>query len=164
MRGMDLSAFRHTDSTTISAPPEAVWAVISDPSRMGELSPVCTGGEWDEGASAAPGAWFTGHNAIGEYTWSTRCEVEAAEPGRSFRFVNHGPDGARRLVRWGYELEPEGDGTKVTETWEVLPEYEDFVLEGDPSADVGQRLEGMAVMARDGMTATLAKLKEAVEG
>lgn len=160
---MDLSRFRHAETVTVAAPAQAVWAVVSDPTRYGELSPVCTGGEWEDGGGPVAGARFTGHNAIGEFTWSTHCEVEAAEPNRLFRFVNHGPDGRHALVRWGYELEPDGTGTRVTETWEVLPEYPDMVLEGNPDADVEQAIEGMFAMARDGMSQTLARLQEIVE-
>ncbi len=162
---MDLSGYHHTDSITVTSPPTQVYAIVSDVSRMGELSPVCKGGAWDDTSNAgAEGSWFTGHNAIGEYTWDTHCKVVAAEAGREFTFVNYGAGRDTELVRWGYTFEPDGNATKVTESWQVLPAYVDFVRSGDPNADVKARLDGMAQMARDGITQTLAKLKQVAEG
>ena len=161
---MDTSGYSHSDSITIGRPPEDVYAIVSDVTRMGELSPVCRSGAWDDPDQAGKrGAWFTGHNAIGEFTWDTHCQVVVAEPGREFTFVNHGPDSDSELVRWGYTFEPEGDGTKATESWQVLPAYPDFVRAGDPQLDVEARIEGMAQMARDGIKDTLANLKQVAE-
>jgi hypothetical protein len=161
---MDLSGYRHSDSITITRPPAQVYAIVSDVTRMGELSPVCKGGAWDDASGAdGEGAWFTGHNAIGEYTWDTHCRVVAAEAGREFTFVNCGAGRDVELVRWGYTFEPEGEGTKVTESWQVLPAYVDFVRSGDPNVDVKARLDGMAQMARDGIAHTLANLKQVAE-
>ncbi|HZR12334.1 MAG TPA: SRPBCC family protein [Acidimicrobiia bacterium] len=162
---MDVSRYRHSDSITIDRAPEEVYAIVSDVTRMGELSPVCTSGTWNDPAQAGKqGAWFTGHNAIGEYTWDTHCRVVVAEPGREFTFVNHGPDGEVELVRWGYTFEPVSGGTRVTESWQVLPAYPDFVTSGNPDADVAARIDGMAQMARDGIRDTLANLKRVAEG
>lgn len=161
---MDVSHYNHADSVTIDRPPDDVYAIVSDVTRMGELSPVCTSGTWDDPARAGKqGAWFTGHNAIGDYTWDTHCQVVAAEPGREFTFVNHGPDGNAELVRWGYAFEPATGGTRVTESWQVLPGYPGFVTSGNPDADVAARIEGMAQMARDGIRDTLANLKRVAE-
>ena len=162
---MDVSGYRHTDSIAIDRSPDEVYAIVSDVTRMGELSPVCTGGSWDDPSKAGTtGAWFTGHNAIGDdITWDTHCEVVAAEPGREFAFVNHGMAGDVELVRWGYTLEPAGDGTTVTESWQVLPSYPEFVSAGDPSVDVAARIDGMAQMARDGIKETLGNLKRVAE-
>lgn len=162
---MDVSHYHHSDSISIGRPPSDVYAIVTDLDRMGELSPVYQGGEWDDPSEAGKvGAWFTGHNAIGELTWDTRCEVTVAEPDRAFTFVNHGGEGKRNLVQWGYELEPDGAGTTLTETWQVLEDYPAFVLEGDPNADVATRIDGMAQLARDGITETLANLKRMAEG
>ena len=161
---MDVSHYNHSDSITIDRPPQDVYGVVSDVTRMGELSPVCTSGTWDDPAQAGKqGAWFTGHNAIGDYTWDTHCQVVAAQPGREFTFVNHGPDGDAELVRWGYTFEPAGDATVVTESWQVLPAYPSFVTRDNPDADVAARLDGMAQMARDGIRDTLANLKRVAE-
>lgn len=161
---MDVSSYHHSDSVSIDRPPAEVYAIVSDVTRVGELSPVCQGSTWDDpGKAGTVGAWFTGHNAIGDIKWDTHCQVTAAEPGRSFVFVNHGPSGDAELVQWGYAFEPEGGGTKATETWQVLPAYPDFVQQGDPNADVAARLDGMAQMARDGITETLANLKRVAE-
>ena len=161
---MDVSGFHHSDSIIVDRPPEDVYAIVADVTRMGELSPVCRAGRWDDPAQAGKeGAWFTGHNAIGDITWDTHCKVVVADPGRAFAFVNHGPDGEVELVRWGYLFEPDGNGTKVTETWQVLPAYPDFVRGGDVSMDVAPRIEGMAAMARDGIRDTLASLKRVAE-
>lgn len=161
---MDVAGYHHSDSITIDRSPEDVYAIVSDITRMGELSPVCTSGAWDDAAQAGKeGASFVGHNAIGEYTWETHCKVVAAEPSREFAFINQGLNGDVELVRWGYTFEPEGDGTKVTESWQVLPAYPDFVSAGDPNLDVAARIDGMAQMARDGIKDTLANLKRVAE-
>jgi ligand-binding SRPBCC domain-containing protein len=161
---MDVSRYQHADSITINRPPEDVYAIVSDLTRIGELSPVCASAAWDDPSQAGKeGAWFTGHNAIGNFTWDTHCKVAAAEPGREFAFINHGPQGEVELVRWGYTFEPRGDGTVVTESWQLLPAYPDFVRDGDASLDVEPRIEGMAQMARDGIRDTLANLKRVAE-
>jgi len=161
---MDVSGYNHSDSITINRPPEAVYAIVSDVTRIGELSPVCQAGSWDDPAQAGrEGAWFTGHNAIGEFTWDTHCRVVAAAPGREFTFVNHGAHGDVELVRWGYTFEPQGDATLATESWQVLAAYPDFVSAGDPNLDIEARIEGMAQMARDGIKDTLANLKRVAE-
>jgi hypothetical protein len=159
---MDLSAYRHTESITIDRPADEIYDLVTDVAKMGSWSPVCTGGEYD---SDNP-AWFTGHNAIGDFTWSTRCEVVTADRGREFAFVNHGTDGQSKLVRWGFQLESAGSSTRVTQTWEVLPEYENFVRADKPDAtdeDVANRIDGMKGMALTGMPETLVKLKAEAE-
>jgi uncharacterized protein YndB with AHSA1/START domain len=161
---MDVSRFHHSGSITIDRSPDQVYAIVSDVTRMGELSPVCTSGAWDDPAAAGrKGARFTGDNAIGEYSWTTHCEVVTADPGREFTFINRGQDGDVELVRWSYTFEPQGDATLVTESWQVLPAYPDFVRGGDPDVDVEARIEGMAQMAREGITETLANLKRVAE-
>ena len=56
----DVSGYNHSDSITIHCPPEDVYAIVSDVTRIGELSPVCQAGSWDDLAQAGKeGAWFT---------------------------------------------------------------------------------------------------------
>ena len=161
---MDVSGYRHTDSLTVDRDPEAVYAIVSDVRRIGELSPVCKAGAWDDEAQAGKeGAWFTGHNVLGSFSWDTHCQVTAATPGREFTFINYGPGHEQQLVQWGYMFAPDGAGTTVTETWTLLPAYVDFVTSSDPNADVKARIDGMAQMARDGISETLANLKQIAE-
>ncbi len=161
---MDVSGYQHSDSITIDRSPDDVYAIVSDVTRIGDLSPICKSGAWDDPATgAAADAWFTGHNVIGDISWDTRCKVVTAEPGREFAFVNHGVDGANELVRWSFTFAPDAGGTRVTESWQVLPAYPDFVLSGDAGADVAARIDGMAQMARDGIAETLANLKRVAE-
>ena len=161
---MDVSGYHHSESITIDRPPADVYAIVSDVTRIGELSPVCKSGAWDDSATAGrQDAWFTGHNAIGDITWDTHCKVVAAEPGREFAFVNHGQEGDAELVRWGYTFDAQGDGTLVTESWQVLPAYPDMVTGGDPNIEVEPRIDGMAQMAREGIKDTLANLKRVAE-
>jgi len=161
---MDVSGYNHSDSITVAAPPAQVYAIVSDVTRIGELSPVCKSGAWHDPAQAGKeGAWFTGHNEINDFSWDTHCRVVAALPGREFTWMNHGPSGDAELVRWGFAFEPDGDGTKVTETWQVLPAYPEFVSAGKPDMDVKARIDGMQQMARDGIKQTLANLKQVAE-
>jgi hypothetical protein len=161
---MDLSGYQHSDSIRIARPASFLYDIVSDVTRMGELSPVCASCTWDDVSQAGKeGAWFTGRNAIGDFTWDTRCKVISAVPGQDFAFVNCGPPGKDELVRWGYAFEEHDGETTVTESWQVLPAYPDYVISGDPNADVKARIDGMATMARDGIRDTLANLKRVAE-
>ena len=161
---MDLSSYEHSETLRIHRPAADLYGIVSDVTRVGDLSPVCFSGTWDDATQAGEaGAWFTGHNAVGEVKWDTRCKVIVSEPGQEFAFVNFGPAGDAELVRWGFTFEESGDDTDVTESWQVLPAYPDFVRAGDPNLDVKSRIDGMAQMAREGITATLANLKRIAE-
>jgi uncharacterized protein YndB with AHSA1/START domain len=113
---------RSADSVTlrIAASPERVYAIVSDVTQMGRLSPECTGGRWLGGATGpAVGARFKGTNKRGLVRWSTRNAVVAATPGREFAFETK-----ESGTRWSYRLEPDGDGTIVTESrapWRERP-------------------------------------------
>lgn len=161
---MDVSGYHHEGSITIDRAPDDVYAIVSDVTRVGEMSPVCQSCAWDDAALVgAQGAWFTGHNVIGELEWDTHCKIVAAQPGREFAWINHGRDGANELVYWGYTFEPDGPGTKVTESWRILPAYPAMVQGGDSTVDPAPRMDGMAELARTGIAETLANLKRIAE-
>lgn len=151
----DLPTF--SDSVVIARPPEELYDMISDVTRMGEWSPICRSCWWDEGHSAYVGAWFNGRNEAEGRTWETRSEVVAADRGREFAFIVGGS-----YVRWGYTFSPVDGGTEVTESWEVLPELIGFFSEhyGDEGATV---LEGRVQAAHTSIPATLAALKQSAE-
>lgn len=156
---MDLTKYRHTESITIAASPEAVYDLVADITRMGEWSPVCTGGSWD----ADEHRWFTGTNQDGELAWETKCRVDVAERGTEFTFTNCGFSADIDLVRWSYTFAPAGDATTVTERWEVLPAYPGFIegLLGGTTAEV--YLDGVKPTTLARMAETLAALKATAE-
>jgi len=157
---MDLTPYQRTEQLVIEAAPDALYDLVADVARMGEWSPVCTGGEYD-----ADGQWFTGHNRIGRTTWSTRCRVAVADRGREFTFVNYGLDGTFEMVRWGFLLRATSPTTtEVTQTWEVLPGYVDgFAAEGPEAGELKDRLDFMKAMAERGMPETLESIRQAAE-
>ena len=71
----------------IEGPPSAVWAVVSDVTRIGELSPETFEGRWIDGATGPEvGARFQGHvkrNGRGPTYWTT-CRVTECEVDRVF--------------------------------------------------------------------------------
>ncbi|MEX2558140.1 MAG: SRPBCC family protein [Actinomycetota bacterium] len=98
---------------------EAIWALLSDVTRMGEWSPECYRCEWLDGKNGAEvGARFRGHNRWGPLRWSTVSEVVSCEPGREFGFLARHWTGA--TTRWMYRLEANGTGTRITETYETV--------------------------------------------
>jgi ligand-binding SRPBCC domain-containing protein len=113
------------DSVTVhmAAPPERVWNLVSDVTNTGKFSPETFECVWNDGSSGpAVGARFRGHvkrNSIGPVYW-TNCTVTACEPGREFAFGVVTPKGAV-INTWTYRFEPAGDGTDVTESFELTP-------------------------------------------
>lgn len=151
-----MSTWTHADSIMVSASPEELYALVSDVTRMGEWSPVCTGCWWDD-ETRGVGAWFTGRNETPSRTWETRSKVVADEPGREFAFVVGGD-----RTRWGYTFEAVGDQARMTESWEVFPAGVEFFRE-KYGADAESELQARAESARSGIRDTLAAIKRAAE-
>jgi hypothetical protein len=103
-------------TVTVEAPPERVYAIVSDLPGMGTLSDENVGGRWLGGATGpSVGARFRGSNRNGWRRWSTTVRVEAASPGHEFTF-RVGFWGVP-VARWSYTLAPAGQQTVVTESW-----------------------------------------------
>jgi len=148
----------HQESITVSATPETVYDLVSDITRTGEWSPVCTSCWWDDASEEARvGAWFTGHNELPNRTWETRSQVVAADRGREFAWIVGG-----RFVRWGFTLEPDGAATRLTETWEFLPDGLAMFEEkyGDRAA---VEIDLRTSQAHEGISRTLAAIKRIAE-
>jgi Polyketide cyclase / dehydrase and lipid transport. len=151
-----MSTWNLSESIIVSRPAEELHAMVSDVTRMGEWSPVCTGGWWDDDTRGV-GAWFTGRNETPAKTWETRSQVVADEPGREFAFIVGGD-----RTRWGYRFTPVAEGTELTESWEILPGGEAYFAErfgATAEAEIAQRFEN----ARSGIHDTLAAIKKAAE-
>jgi hypothetical protein len=142
----------------VEATPERVYGIVTDIAQMGRLSPECTGGKWLGGATeAVVGARFKGHNKRGVARWSTTNAVVAAEPGRRFAFETK-----QSGIRWSYSMEPDGTGTLVTESrtaWRDRPAVARIF-----SALILGGVQGHDDEMRDGMRATLERLKAVAEG
>jgi hypothetical protein len=107
----------HRESVTVKASAETLYDLVSDITRTGEWSPICTSCWWDDKATAGQiGAKFTGRNELPNRTWESRSQVIVAERGQEFAW-----EVGDRFVRWGYILIPTEAGTLLCETWEFLP-------------------------------------------
>ncbi|MDQ2754340.1 MAG: SRPBCC family protein [Actinomycetota bacterium] len=112
------------DSVTvhIAAPPERVWALVSDVTKIGRYSPETFEAEWLDGATApAIGVRFRGHvrrNGRGPVYW-TNCSIVACEAEREFAFTVQA--GGRDVNTWRYQLTPREGGTDITESFQLTP-------------------------------------------
>ncbi|MBD8507010.1 SRPBCC family protein [Hoyosella sp. G463] len=111
-------------STTVQAPPELAYSLISDPTRTGEWSPENTGASLRARGSGPlrEGDEFDGTNKRGPFRWITRCTVTHAVAGQRFRFKVRRWGVGLPLLRvpvatWDFELEATDGGTRITETW-----------------------------------------------
>lgn len=104
----------------MEAPPDKVWALVSDVTSIGRFSPETFEAEWLDGATGPEvGAKFRGHvrrNEVGPVYWTT-CRVTSCEPGRDFGFEVLLGD--RPVNNWRYQLRPSGTGTDVTESFRM---------------------------------------------
>ena len=114
------------DAVTVhmAAPPDKVWGLVSDVTRIGRYSPETFEAEWLDGATGpAVGARFRGHvkrNGKGPVYWTT-CSVSACEPGAVFAFGVGAGD--KPLNVWRYDIVPAGDGSDVTESFTLSPTW-----------------------------------------
>lgn len=148
----------YEESVEVGVPPDEVYAVVSDVTRTGEWSPICTSCWWEVGDVPAGevGSWFGGRNETPTRTWETRSQVVVAD-GREFAFVVGGS-----YVRWGYAVTPVDGGTRLTESWAFLPEGLAMFSE-KYGEDAGTQVRERTAAARSGIPASLAALKQLLE-
>ena len=135
----------------IDAPPELVYDLVSDVTRVGEWSPECTEAKWLDGATGpVVGAKFKGKNKLGPNSWATKPVVTAAERGATFAFKVPGKSGPT----WRYDFQRTERGTTVVES----------VRQERPSPLLIRLLQKRAGVTdresslREGMTTTLNQL------
>lgn len=105
----------------IDAPPDQVYAIVSDVTRTGEWSPECHRCEWLEGFNEPTvGARFRGHNRYRWLKWSRLNRVEVADPGREFAFRVLTDWMNKDSSIWRYTFEERDGRTVLTERTEVL--------------------------------------------
>jgi nitroreductase len=95
----------------IDAPPNRIWALVTDLNLPARFSDEFLGAEW-ESDQRGVGAVFHGQNrypTVGE--WSTRCFVDAYDEERAFGWRTSDP--ANPGARWRFDLEPVGGGTRL---------------------------------------------------
>ena len=139
----------------VDAPPDRVYDVVTDVTRMGEWSPETAKCEWIDGARGpAVGARFKGTNKRGFVKWSTKPTVVAADPGREFAF-EVGPD-----IRWSYQFAADGTGTKITESFEMLRDIRWYYAFAERWL---MRIDDRRADLERGMAETLQRIKQVVE-
>ncbi len=106
-------------SRYIEASPEDLYDIVSDVTRQPETSSEVVSCAWIKGATGpAVGARFKAINHAGRGpNWPNKPVVVTAEPGREFAFAR--TELFAGTVEWRYRLDPDGTGTRVTESYTV---------------------------------------------
>jgi uncharacterized protein YndB with AHSA1/START domain len=147
-------------SLHMDASPHDVYALVADVTRTPEFSPEIIECTWLGGATeAAAGARFKARNKMpNRPAFSNKPIVLTVDPGREFAFSRTEPFGG--TVEWRYRFEPDGDGTLVTESYEVTKPVSRFgwFIIGGLFARKDRRTD-----LRRGMEQTLERMRAVVE-
>lgn len=140
----------------VAAPPERVWALLTDLSNLPDWSPELVRMVPLKPGGLRVGQWYLGINRRKAVVWPTRSVVAELEPGRLLAW-----DTRSSGARWIWELEPTDGGTRVVHRRPVPR-----ALTGVSKAFAPVFLGGSAEHADEleaGMAATVAHLKAAAE-
>jgi hemerythrin-like domain-containing protein/uncharacterized protein YndB with AHSA1/START domain len=109
-----------TASVHASAPPDAVWQVLTDVTRVGQWSHECHTATWTDGsAHAAVGARFRGSNRAGPARWSRPCTIYLCNAPSEFGYRTQGGRLMRDSTEWYFALQPEDTGTRITQRYRI---------------------------------------------
>ena len=105
---------------TSPAAADAVWAIVSDPTRTGEWSHECSGGDWVDGATGpVVGARFRGRNRVGRSRWTRVNEVVQADAPHTFSWRTVPSRLYPDSTVWTFTVEPTAAGTRIEQRFEV---------------------------------------------
>lgn len=145
--------------TTVAAPPERVWALLADVSRMPAWSPELVVMKPLLPGGLRVGQQYAALNRRGVVVWPTRSVVVELEPGRRLAW-----DTRSSGARWIWELEPVGAAGAETRVVHRRPVPRRLTRMSGLFA--GALLGGAAGHAdelEEGMATTVARLRAAVE-
>lgn len=138
----------------INAPASKVWALISDFRLMAQWSPQC---RWMRPfGPLRPGTRTLNLNRRNSLVWPTTCTVVEVIPEQKLAFR---VDTNRTI--WSYELESNGQGTRVIEA-----RHAENGISAFANMSINALLGGTTNFERElveGMNASLAKIKAAAE-
>jgi len=98
---------------------------------------------------------FVGINRRDGQEWKGLVEIVEREEQKAFTFITGGS--ALNFVQWGYRLEPDGAGTKLTQHWELRNLSPIMIENGDEEVQRRRR------NALDSIEKTLPAIKAAAE-
>lgn len=108
-------------SVVVEASPKAVWDVVSDVTRVGEWSGECRGCTWEPPATQAKvGVRFRGKNRRGVMRWTRVNEFFAVHEPHELVWRTMPGGVYSDSVEWRITLAPEGSGTRISESFEVV--------------------------------------------
>ena len=139
---------------TINAPVAKVWTLISDPKNMPRWSPQCR--VMKAFGPVQVGTKTYNLNRRGLMFWPTRSTITALDPNRKFSFTNNDNG-----TEWTYDLEPAGEGTKVT-----LSRHAENGVKPIPGMLVDKFMGGVPNFEKElvaGMQTSLGRIKTAAE-
>jgi uncharacterized protein YndB with AHSA1/START domain len=150
----DNSPVHGSATVRIDASPDDVFALLTNLDELPKLSPENQRCEFlDDSTEVGVGALFRGTNRAGDYEWHADCVVTVFEPARRFAYLV--PPDFEHATEWSYRIEPDGDGSIVTEAFHApllaLPEIYPGKIEG--------RRDNLEKACRT----TMANLKSALE-
>ncbi|MEW2615486.1 SRPBCC family protein [Streptomyces sp. NPDC047880] len=167
---MEWTGARYADQPTVevttwvAAPPGRVWALVSDVTRMPEMSEELQCARWAGDASGpAVGARFVGrsrHERFGE--WETVSTVVACDPERVFGWAVGDP--AEPSAVWRFELRPKDGGTQLSQWMRMGPGRSGLSFAIDAMPEKEQKIVFVRLREFErGMTATLEHIRQRVE-
>lgn len=153
------------ESVEVRCAPEDAYDLVSDVTRIGELSPECVRAEWVSETR------FEGTNRIAygddEYLWVRPCTVTAADRPRLWRYVVGDKYDATPATEWTFAFADLGGGRcRVEQTFRHLPDGLSGLrtqADADP-ANAAALVAARTAALRDGMRVTLAALRTLLEG
>jgi uncharacterized protein YndB with AHSA1/START domain len=146
----------------VAAPPERVWALVTDIDLPARFSQELLGAEWlDEGP--ALGARFVGrsrHEALG--AWETTSWVNRYEPPRAFGWAVSDPD--EPSATWWFELEEEEGGVRLRQCARMGPAPSGLSIAIAAMPDKEERIVARRLQEFErNMLATLEGMKQLAE-
>lgn len=99
-------------SVGVTATPEALWPLVSDPSVPARFSTELEEAAFLEGSGAEVGAVIEGRNVNGGFEWTTHSTVVVCDPPRCFAWATGGAEAP--AATWTFLVEDAVGGATLT--------------------------------------------------